>query len=276
MSTRNNTKSVSYRRNRDYSKHFTWTYELNADLYACYIKAKENPKIGYMARMKNYWDTTHPELDYFSSKQLRTQAINIENQRCLLNTASNEPPSTNNNLTETSMSIENQHNISDTVLLNEETSIDVNLPQINMQNAAADIHLSNHNNNNIVYDVLYTKYSTIFSRYFQTFENKTLHERKYDIPIYNFFNERDWIIINHVIYSFLNTFKTIDLWKVNVSQYAGALTMLEIHNKLPDPTSNRGKKNQIGFRLLKNELTAYEKRFLILHLSLNVVKITLH
>ena len=29
-------KSVSYRRNRDYSKQFNWTYELNQGLYECY------------------------------------------------------------------------------------------------------------------------------------------------------------------------------------------------------------------------------------------------
>ena len=45
-------KFVSYRRNRDYSKSFAWTYELNKDLYKCYVKAKEDPKIGYMNRLK--------------------------------------------------------------------------------------------------------------------------------------------------------------------------------------------------------------------------------
>ena len=37
------TKSVSYRRNRDYKKQFNWTYELNKDLFDYYIKANENP-----------------------------------------------------------------------------------------------------------------------------------------------------------------------------------------------------------------------------------------
>ena len=80
MSTRSNTTSVSYRRNRDYSKHFVWTYELNTDLYKCYCKAREDPRIGYMARMKENWDAIHPELNYFNSKQLRQQAINIESR----------------------------------------------------------------------------------------------------------------------------------------------------------------------------------------------------
>ena len=45
-------KSLSYRRNRDYSEHFNWIYELNQDLYECYTEARKVPKKGYMARMK--------------------------------------------------------------------------------------------------------------------------------------------------------------------------------------------------------------------------------
>ena len=59
---------ASYRRNRDYSKQFTWTYELNEDLYKCYVKAKEDRRIGYMNRLKNYWDKIHPQLSFFTSK----------------------------------------------------------------------------------------------------------------------------------------------------------------------------------------------------------------
>ena len=70
-------KSVSYRRNRDYSKSFAWTYELNKDLYKCYVKAKEDPKIGYMNRLKEYWEEIHPELNYFSSKNLRDHVSSI-------------------------------------------------------------------------------------------------------------------------------------------------------------------------------------------------------
>ena len=64
-------KSVSYRRNRDYSKSFAWTYELNKDLYKCYVKATEGPKIGYMNRLKEYWLEIHLELNYFFIKKLK-------------------------------------------------------------------------------------------------------------------------------------------------------------------------------------------------------------
>ena len=71
-------KSVSYRRNRDYSKLFNWTYELNQDLHKCYTEARKVPKKGYMARMKTMWDELHPELNHFTKKYLRQQATYIE------------------------------------------------------------------------------------------------------------------------------------------------------------------------------------------------------
>ena len=47
------TKPVSYHRNRDYSAHFKWIYELNCDVYNCYIRAREDPSIGYVKQLKN-------------------------------------------------------------------------------------------------------------------------------------------------------------------------------------------------------------------------------
>ena len=50
----NKTKPVSYCRNRDYSTHLKCTYELYCDVYNCYIRAREDPSIGYMKRLKKY------------------------------------------------------------------------------------------------------------------------------------------------------------------------------------------------------------------------------
>ena len=82
-------KSVSYRRNRDYSKSFAWTYELNKDLYKCYVKATEVPKIGYMNRLKEYWVEIHLELNYFSSKSLRYHVISIIKRNVTMETIFN-------------------------------------------------------------------------------------------------------------------------------------------------------------------------------------------
>ena len=70
-------KSVSYRRNPDYTKQFDWNYGLNCDTYKCYTQAKENPDIGYMKRMKQNWGTICPEFSHLSDKKLRDQASRI-------------------------------------------------------------------------------------------------------------------------------------------------------------------------------------------------------
>ena len=69
--------AVSYRRKRDYTKQSDWTYELNNDLYKCYLRAKENKSLGYMTRMKNYWDEIYQEYSFLTSKLLRDQASKV-------------------------------------------------------------------------------------------------------------------------------------------------------------------------------------------------------
>ena len=73
----------SYRRHRDYSTHFNWTYEFKRDVYQCYLTVKEDPTIGYMKRMKKKkkkkkWDEIHPE---YSFKNLRDQTSRIEKNK---------------------------------------------------------------------------------------------------------------------------------------------------------------------------------------------------
>ena len=99
-------KSVSYRRNRDYSKQFSWTYELNQDLYECYTEARKNPKRGYMERTKKMWDELHPELNHFTEKYLRQQATYIEKRGYLLQTANVTNSNTKNSNVETDIQIE--------------------------------------------------------------------------------------------------------------------------------------------------------------------------
>ena len=79
-------KSVSYRRNRDSTEQFYWTYDLNCDLYNCYIKAKENSAIGYMRRMNQNWGIIHPEFSHLSDKNLRDQASRIIKHKIIMET----------------------------------------------------------------------------------------------------------------------------------------------------------------------------------------------
>ena len=79
-------RKPSYRRNRDYSKSFKWTYDLDKDLYECYTKSKSDPRIGYMNRMKQFWDEKHPELNSFTSKNLRDHVSSIIKRKVVMET----------------------------------------------------------------------------------------------------------------------------------------------------------------------------------------------
>ena len=50
------------------------------------MKAKSDPKIGYVNRMKNLWDQIHSELAFFSVKHLRDQASRVEKNRVVMET----------------------------------------------------------------------------------------------------------------------------------------------------------------------------------------------
>ena len=82
--------AVLYRRNRDYSKQFECTYELNEELNKYYKKSKEDPRIGCMKSMKKFWDEIHPELAFFTSKNPRDQANRIEKRKITMETQPNQ------------------------------------------------------------------------------------------------------------------------------------------------------------------------------------------
>ena len=53
----NKTKPVRY------CTHSKLTYELNCDIYNCYIRARADPFID-MKRLLKYWDEIHPKLTF--------------------------------------------------------------------------------------------------------------------------------------------------------------------------------------------------------------------
>ena len=54
----------SYKRNRDCSKHFDWSYKLKRNVYNCYLRARENPAPGYTKKLKSYWDEIYRKFSF--------------------------------------------------------------------------------------------------------------------------------------------------------------------------------------------------------------------
>ena len=76
----------SYRKNRDYTNDFNWTYELKTDAYRFYIEARNDKSIGYMKRLKNLWDKMRPEYNFSSEKNLRDQASRVHKNNVVMDT----------------------------------------------------------------------------------------------------------------------------------------------------------------------------------------------
>ena len=49
-------------------------------------KSKSDPRIGYMNRMKQFWDEKHPELNSFTSKNLRDHVSSIIKRKVVMET----------------------------------------------------------------------------------------------------------------------------------------------------------------------------------------------
>ena len=104
------------------------------------MKAKSDPKIGYMNRMKNLWDELHPELTFFSAKNLGDQASRVEKNRVVMETEyridknQNNSINVNNDITEENsngkserLSISNTLIVSDTEI----QTVENTLPEVN-------------------------------------------------------------------------------------------------------------------------------------------------
>ena len=79
----------STRRNQDYSKKITWTYEMNSTLYQCHLKANK-AEYGYSGRMKMIWKERMPEYAHLTSKHLTTQVTRVINKGLIKETKVNQ------------------------------------------------------------------------------------------------------------------------------------------------------------------------------------------
>ena len=77
-------RKPNYRRNRDYRRHITWTYELNRDLYECYKNSKPEEK-KYTLRIKSIWDKIRPKYAHLTTKHISEQARRIVKKNLVVN-----------------------------------------------------------------------------------------------------------------------------------------------------------------------------------------------
>ena len=214
-----NKKSVSYRRNRNYRTQFTWTYELNKDLYDCYMKAREDPRKDYMNRMKNSWDLSHPELSYFEAKKLRQQAKYIIERGYILETQKSFNVA-NNNENEINRETPEGVHIDESIIVN--VDVTNNEPTPSQEENIAPVE---DNINKELYETLRRRLDENYNR-FSSIETEMIEM----ISMRKKPNEEELKLINIVANVYLVNIKnqrTVTYEDINSLIYSSAVTLKE-------------------------------------------------
>ena len=160
------------RPNRDYTKHLTWTYEMNKNLYDIYNEAKQEGR-GYMQRMKDIWDKTYPKHNDLTSKHLREQVMRVINKRLIRETGlvvESDRPTTRNS--------EQDHESA-------ETSTE-NIENTEINNTNNDIHIEIQQEGETTPGIETEDYCNLKQLYLKNFNNRKnckLNERPYSTRI---------------------------------------------------------------------------------------------
>lgn len=249
---------TSYRRNRDYSRQFTWTEELNEDLYQCFLRAKSDPSIGYMKRMKTYWDEKHPELSHFSDRNLREQANRVHKKRVA------------NDNQENFIENQNLETVDEPIPRGE--IVNDQLPIVENQNIAPEeIHntVTNNNDHDEQLDILRAKFKTNYDLYII----KELPERVNVVnnkPI----DKKLFSMIDTVLKEHLESLVIIDFWQLNTSIYTAALTANEHNGDVINQQQQPRKKKQVPKWIinLENSITSCRRLIAKLTVVINCKK----
>ena len=216
-------KSVNYRRNRDYTKQFDWIYDLNCDLCNCYTKAKENPAIGYMKRMKQNWDIIHPEFSHLSDKKLRDQASRIIKNKIVMETEFSTDINTNWNSQSDNVDINNNETV------NESINLVVNKTPTN-------INRNNVENNQAQeppgYQLLKDKLKPIFLETIDILHNTNNDERTYLTRVNTKTTDTLLKCVDDLSKEYLTSLDSPNYWDINVCLYSAAVTCLREMNQL--------------------------------------------
>ena len=234
-------KSVSYRRNRDCTKQFDWTYDLNCDLYNCYAKAKESPTIGYVKRMKQTWDIIHPEFSHLSDKNLRDQVSRIIKNKIVMETEFSTDSNTNLISQSDNVDISNNETVKESVNL--VNNIPMNIVEIMLKTIKRKSLKENQRESNAEYKLLKEKLKPIFLETIDIFGNKNIDERIYLTRVNTKINDTLLKCVDDLSKEYLTSLNSPNYWDENVCLYSAAVTCLREMNQLREvnPTKNKPK-----------------------------------
>ena len=222
----------SFKRNRVYSKHFNWSYELKRDVYNCYLRAKENPAPGYMKRLKPYWDEIYPEFSFLSGKNLRDVASRIDKNKVVMETEYgniNIPKITENNL------LNNGNNNGDNRLDNRTVN-----DSFNDNNVVVDNPVLSEEQLRII-DLL----EPIFKSNYETIKVKNLDNRVHTTDVNKAISNDVLLAINTVANRHPQNIDDVTFWEINITLHTAAVYTNDLEHIERKPISKNSAPSSI-------------------------------
>ena len=184
----------------------------------CCLRAKENPALGYMKRLKSYWDEIYPEFSFLSNKNLRDQASRIDKNKVVMETKYenfNTPTITENDL------LNNRNN--------------------NGDNRFGNIAVNDSLNDNVVVNNLVLSeeqlriidlFEPIFKSNYETTKVKNLDNRVHTTDVNKAISNDVLLAINTVVNRHLQNIDDVTSWEINVTLYTAAVSVKQYTNNL--------------------------------------------
>ena len=192
-----------------------------------------------MSQLKQYWEEIHPELNYFSSKNLRGHVSSIIKRNVIMETSFN----IENRTIETNTEVNNYNDIT--------TNADENCSAAsNNNNCHNDIDNGN-NRDNIKRDVhqipdkvrhLKDLLKNMFIKNYKETLEKELQDRLIHTRLNKKIDKDIIIAANDITKDVLETIKNPDFWELNCLIYATAMTCKEYNNGIRRIEPEKAKK----------------------------------
>ena len=241
----------SYRRNRDYSTHFNWTYDLKRDVYRCYLMAKEDPRIGYMKRLKEKWDEIHPEYSFLSDKNLRDQASRIEKNKDVMDTEYVHFRSNNNS--EVGEQTDYSNNCSETVNNSHSGSYEESQPTFEPLT--------------IIHQECFQSIKPLFEWNYETINRQSINERTFCTKIMKHPSDDVLKVIDQLAKRKLSQIENPNYLDINVLLYTAAVTTKEYLNDLKENYTEKSPKAKVPQWITNIEAKILRLRRTIGHLT---------
>ena len=230
-----NERRPSTRRKRNYSSQIKWTYELNKDLHRCHLEADKSV-YGYSGRLKKLWDKYQPEYAHLNSKHLTTQATRIVQKGLVSETKVEEKKARKSNEPEEHGEDRQEENNDEGLHQNDRVSD-------NEENGQNTRQASTKQFNEKEVQEMMEAIRPIWMKNYEHYLNVEIKDREFTTRKDRKIEDIEIEAVNRIIEEILSqNGSSINLWHINVMQYATAITLLSGHGKLRE----NKKKNKVG------------------------------